>query len=134
MQLTDSFARVHKDLRMLLTPKKVRGKFSRRYCGKGKRAACRALLRATLGEALFNEALEALITRDGNNEVVGQAHPAADAGGDPVPRERREAPARHEAEDCAHHHERRDEPAGVVGEWDPRHTGQRRLVHHRRAR
>jgi len=43
---------VNKDLRDLFTPKKVRGRWSRVYCGKGKRARCRALLRRTLAEAL----------------------------------------------------------------------------------
>lgn len=46
------FGYVSKDLRAMFTPKKVRGKFSRRYCGAGKRAACRALLRETLAAAL----------------------------------------------------------------------------------
>ncbi|MEJ7785088.1 MAG: penicillin acylase family protein [Solirubrobacteraceae bacterium] len=43
---------VHKDLRGLFTPKKVKGRWSRAYCGRGKKARCRALLRRTLTEAL----------------------------------------------------------------------------------
>ena len=43
---------VHKDLRGLFTPKKVRGRWSRRYCGQGKKAACRKLLRTSLTAAL----------------------------------------------------------------------------------
>ncbi|MFL5846857.1 MAG: penicillin acylase family protein [Solirubrobacteraceae bacterium] len=43
---------VDKDLRQLFTPRSVRGKWSRTYCGNGKKAACRALLRSTLTAAL----------------------------------------------------------------------------------
>jgi acyl-homoserine lactone acylase PvdQ len=43
---------VHKDLRGLFTPKKVKGRWSRAYCGRGKRSRCRAMLRRTLAEAL----------------------------------------------------------------------------------
>jgi hypothetical protein len=41
---------VSKDLRTLLG-RRVRGPYSRRYCGKGKLAACRAMLLTTLKEA-----------------------------------------------------------------------------------
>jgi acyl-homoserine lactone acylase PvdQ len=43
---------VSKDLRQLFAPKSVRGKWSRTYCGGGKRAKCRAVLRKTLSAAL----------------------------------------------------------------------------------
>jgi len=43
---------VHKDLRDLFDRRHVRGKWSRVYCGKGKRRACRKVLRSTLSEAL----------------------------------------------------------------------------------
>ena len=43
---------VHKDLRTLFTPKKVKGKFSRVYCGGGSKKRCRRALRTSLREAL----------------------------------------------------------------------------------
>ena len=43
---------VYKDLRDLFTPKAVRGRWSRVYCGNGSKAKCRAALRASLTEAL----------------------------------------------------------------------------------
>ncbi|MEO6496465.1 MAG: penicillin acylase family protein, partial [Solirubrobacteraceae bacterium] len=43
---------VHKDLRGMFDRKKVRGRWSRSYCGRGSRARCRALLRRTLTAAL----------------------------------------------------------------------------------
>lgn len=43
---------VHKDLRGMFDRKRVKGRWSRSYCGNGKKAACRRLLRATLAEAL----------------------------------------------------------------------------------
>jgi acyl-homoserine lactone acylase PvdQ len=42
---------ISKDLRQVLG-RKVRGRYSRTYCGRGKRAKCRSLLRATLKQAL----------------------------------------------------------------------------------
>jgi len=41
----------HKDLRQMLGMK-VKGRYSRTYCGKGKIAKCRALLASTLAEAI----------------------------------------------------------------------------------
>jgi hypothetical protein len=49
---TGWYGYVHKDLRQLLRPKRVRGKFSRVYCGAGKRKRCAADLRRSLREAL----------------------------------------------------------------------------------
>jgi hypothetical protein len=43
---------VHKDLRDLFDRRRVRGAWSRVYCGKGKRRACRKALRSTFAEAL----------------------------------------------------------------------------------
>lgn len=43
---------VHKDLRTLFTPKKVKGRFSRIYCGGGSKKKCRRALRRSLREAL----------------------------------------------------------------------------------
>jgi acyl-homoserine lactone acylase PvdQ len=43
---------VHKDLRDLFGGQHVRGAWSRVYCGKGKRKACRKALRSTLADAL----------------------------------------------------------------------------------
>jgi acyl-homoserine lactone acylase PvdQ len=43
---------VQKDLRTVLNPHKVKGKWHVRWCGKGKLAACRAAVRASLAEAL----------------------------------------------------------------------------------
>jgi acyl-homoserine lactone acylase PvdQ len=43
---------VHKDLRDLFDRRHVRGAWSRVYCGKGKKAACRKLIRTTLADAL----------------------------------------------------------------------------------
>jgi acyl-homoserine lactone acylase PvdQ len=43
---------VHKDLRGIFDRKSVRGRWSRSYCGDGKKAACRKLLRTTLAAAL----------------------------------------------------------------------------------
>ncbi len=43
---------VSKDLRDIFTPRHVRGRWSRRYCGHGSAKRCRALLRASLKNAL----------------------------------------------------------------------------------
>ena len=43
---------VHKDLRDLFEPRSVRGRWSRVYCGDGKKRACRKLLRDSFAEAL----------------------------------------------------------------------------------
>lgn len=43
---------VHKDLRDIFARKHVRGRWSRRYCGKGRPSKCRSILRRTLVEAL----------------------------------------------------------------------------------
>jgi acyl-homoserine lactone acylase PvdQ len=43
---------VHKDLRDLFAKRHVPGAWSRVYCGKGKRGACRKALRSTLADAL----------------------------------------------------------------------------------
>ena len=43
---------VSKDLRDLFTPKRVKGRWSRVYCGNGSKARCRAALRQSLTEAL----------------------------------------------------------------------------------
>ncbi|MCW2990890.1 MAG: Penicillin amidase [Solirubrobacterales bacterium] len=43
---------VHKDLRGIFDAKHVKGRWSRGYCGGGKRPKCRALLRTTLAKAL----------------------------------------------------------------------------------
>jgi hypothetical protein len=43
---------VHKDLRQLFAPAKVRGKWSRTYCGFGIRSRCRKALRKSLAKAL----------------------------------------------------------------------------------
>ena len=48
---------VHKDLRDLFDRRHVRGRWSRVYCGDGRRGACRKLLRQTLAAAL-------LVTKD----------------------------------------------------------------------
>jgi hypothetical protein len=55
---TGWYGYVHKDLRQLLAPKRVRGKFSRVYCGAGKRKRCAADLRRSLKEALAVTKLE----------------------------------------------------------------------------
>ena len=46
------FGPLNKDLRTILNPRKVKGKWSVRYCGKGKLKACRAAVTASLAEAL----------------------------------------------------------------------------------
>ena len=46
------YAHAHKDLRQLLRPRAVRGKFSRVYCGAGRRSRCARDLRASLRDAL----------------------------------------------------------------------------------
>ncbi|MCW2959237.1 MAG: Penicillin amidase [Solirubrobacterales bacterium] len=43
---------VHKDLRDLFSPKTVKGRYSRGYCGRGSKARCRTALRASLKAAL----------------------------------------------------------------------------------
>jgi hypothetical protein len=43
---------VHKDLRDLLTPRRVKGRWSRVYCGGGSKARCARALQASLAEAL----------------------------------------------------------------------------------
>jgi hypothetical protein len=43
---------VHKDLRDLFTPKRVRGRWSRVYCGRGSKGRCRTALRRSLTQAL----------------------------------------------------------------------------------
>jgi hypothetical protein len=43
---------VHKDLRNLLAPKRVRGRWSRVYCGGGSKTRCARNLRASLAEAM----------------------------------------------------------------------------------
>ena len=43
---------VHKDLRDLLAPRRVKGRWSRVHCGRGSRRRCRRDLRASLREAL----------------------------------------------------------------------------------
>ena len=43
---------VHKDLRTLFRIRRVRGRYSRVYCGRGSRRACRGILEATLRDAL----------------------------------------------------------------------------------
>jgi hypothetical protein len=53
---------VDKDLRTLMTPRKVRGKFHLRYCGRGNRARCRAALFGAL-RAAANE----LASQQGND-------------------------------------------------------------------
>jgi hypothetical protein len=49
---TGWYGYVHKDLRSLLAPKRVRGRYSRVYCGRGSRKRCAAALQASLREAL----------------------------------------------------------------------------------
>jgi hypothetical protein len=49
---TGWYGYAHKDLRQLMRPKTVRGKFSRVYCGGGKRRRCASDLRASLKDAL----------------------------------------------------------------------------------
>jgi acyl-homoserine lactone acylase PvdQ len=49
---TGWYGYVHKDLRDLFTPKRVRGRWSRVYCGDGSKAKCRAAIRKSLEEAL----------------------------------------------------------------------------------
>ena len=46
------FGFVSKDLRDIYSPKKVRGRWSRRYCGGGSKAKCRAVLQTSLKDAL----------------------------------------------------------------------------------
>lgn len=46
------YSYVQKDLRDLFSPRTVRGRWSRVYCGGGSRAACRRALRASLKDAL----------------------------------------------------------------------------------
>ncbi len=49
---TGWYGYVHKDLRSLFTPRKVRGRWSRVYCGRGSRSRCRNALRQSLTDAL----------------------------------------------------------------------------------
>jgi hypothetical protein len=49
---TGWYGYVHKDLRDLFTPKKVRGRWSRVYCGNGSKRRCRTAIRTSLTEAL----------------------------------------------------------------------------------
>jgi hypothetical protein len=43
---------VDKDLRTLLAPRRVRGRFSRRYCGRGSLRRCRRVLEDSLAQAV----------------------------------------------------------------------------------
>jgi acyl-homoserine lactone acylase PvdQ len=49
---TGWYGYVHKDLRDLFTPRKVRGRWSRVYCGNGSKQRCRAAVRQSLLDAL----------------------------------------------------------------------------------
>jgi hypothetical protein len=49
---TGWYGYVHKDLRDLFTPRKVRGRWSRVYCGNGSKKRCRAAIRQSLSDAL----------------------------------------------------------------------------------
>ncbi len=51
---------VHKDLRQLFTPSKVRGKWSRSYCGFGIRSRCRKALRGLAGQGTHRQPRGAL--------------------------------------------------------------------------
>lgn len=50
------FGPVNKDLRTVLKPRKVRGRWHVRWCGNGKLAACRAALQSSLAEAVAMDA------------------------------------------------------------------------------
>jgi hypothetical protein len=52
------FSYVSKDLRGLFRPQRVRGLWSRAYCGRGSRSRCRRALRASLLDALEVERTE----------------------------------------------------------------------------
>ncbi len=52
---TGWYGYVQKDLRTLLAPKRVRGRYHARFCGNGRLAACRAALTASLAEALARD-------------------------------------------------------------------------------
>jgi acyl-homoserine lactone acylase PvdQ len=49
---TGWYGYVHKDLRDLYTPRRVKGRWSRVYCGGGSKAKCRTAIRQSLTEAL----------------------------------------------------------------------------------
>jgi acyl-homoserine lactone acylase PvdQ len=49
---TGWYGYVHKDLRTLLAPKRVQGRYSRVYCGRGSKKRCAALLQESLRAAL----------------------------------------------------------------------------------
>jgi hypothetical protein len=49
---TGWYGYVQKDLRTLLVPKRVKGRYSRVYCGRGSKTRCAALLQASLRAAL----------------------------------------------------------------------------------
>jgi acyl-homoserine lactone acylase PvdQ len=82
---------VSKDLRQLFTPKRVRGTWSRTYCGGGRRGACRTALQRSLKDALGVTAAQLYGTGDcasrADAACFDQNRPtvAAAIGGGPYP-------------------------------------------------
>jgi len=73
---------VQKDLRTLLGAK-VRGRYSRVYCGKGRLGACRAALLSSLGDALAHDS-DAELYPDGGCTLYGGISGSAQACADSI--------------------------------------------------